>query len=74
MVEEELDRYRCVGDDGSYVTVIDRRHVYLVRNGQGSRRQLGARRLALDTGEAVRYIDSETFEAVETGELLRRLG
>ena len=37
------------------------------------RRYPGARRLALSTGEQVRYIDVSTFEIIVTGELLSRI-
>ncbi|HWK34653.1 hypothetical protein [Sphingomonas sp.] len=70
---EELARYRCVGDDGTELVVLDRRHVHVTRGDQGARRQLGARRLSLISGAAVRYIDATTFELVETGEILRRI-
>ncbi len=73
MMEEALARYRCAGDDGTYVTVVDYRHVAIEAGATGVRRRPGARRLALTTGEAVRYIDAQTFEIVASGELLRRL-
>ncbi|MFK3888816.1 hypothetical protein [Sphingomonas sp. NPDC079357] len=69
-MEEESARYRCEGDDGSSLTVMEYRHV-----GQGNtdrRRYPGARRLILSTGEPVRYIDAVTFEVIGTGELVRR--
>jgi hypothetical protein len=71
-MEEELGRHRCVGDDGGIVTVIEARHVDVIPGASGTRVYPGARRLALSTGEAVRYIDSETFEVIDSGELLRR--
>lgn len=71
---EELGRYRCVGDDGTRLTVVEYRYVHVTRDKSGTRRHLGARQLALETGEAVRYIDAETFEVIDSGELLRRLG
>jgi hypothetical protein len=65
-MEEELARYRCQGDDGAFLTVIEYRHVDVVCAATG------ARRLGLSTGEPVRYIDAETFEVIASGELLRR--
>src|SRR3546814_13098938 len=76
MMEEALAHYRCAGDDGTYVTVVDYRHVAIEQGAAGTtgvRHRPGARRLALTTGEAVRYIDARTFEVVVSGELLRRL-
>lgn len=71
-MEEELSRHRCTGDDGAAVTVIEYRHVDVTSGASGTRTYPGARRLMLSTGEAVRYIDSETFEVIASGELLRR--
>lgn len=72
-MEEALAHYRCAGDDGTYVTVVEHRHVAIEKGPAGVRHRPGARRLALTTGEAVRYIDAQTFEVVASGELLRRL-
>ena len=72
-MEEVLARHRCLGDDGTPLTVVERRHLRSVEGAAGPRRQIGARRLELEDGTAVRYIDAETFEVVATGELLRRL-
>jgi len=71
-VEEERSRHRCTGDDGASVTVIEYRHAATIPAASGTRIYPGARRLALSTGEAVRYIDAETFEVIASGELLRR--
>ncbi|MCM8730426.1 hypothetical protein ACFO8O_05520 [Hephaestia sp. GCM10023244] len=72
-MEEALAHYRCASDDGTYVTVVDYRHVAIETGPAGVRYRPGARRLALTTGEAVRYIDARTFEIVASGELIRRL-
>lgn len=69
-MEEESARYRCQGDDGSSLTVLEYRHVG--RTEDGRRRYPGARRLVLSTGEPVRYIDAVTCEVIDTGELVRR--
>jgi hypothetical protein len=71
-LEEALSRHRCVGDDGAILTVIEYRHVETILGASGTRIYPGARRLALSSGEAVRYIDRETFEVIGSGELLRR--
>jgi hypothetical protein len=72
-MEEVLARYRCIGDDGTRLVVVERRHMQTVEGPAGARRQIGARRLALEDGAAVRYIDAGLFEVIDTGELLRRL-
>ena len=71
-MEEESARYRCEGDDGSLITVLEFRHFDCAETESGRRRYPGARRLALSTGEPVRYIDLTTFEIIGSGELLRR--
>lgn len=73
MVEEELARYRCSGDDETYLTVVEYRFVDIARLEGKVRRRLGATRLTLTDGEPIRYVDPQTFEIIRTGELLRRL-
>ena len=69
MIEEmEIARYRCTGDDGGLLTVIERQRFSSVHTAAGIRRVPGARWLALGSGEVVRYIDNCTFEVVITGE------
>ena len=71
-MEKEFARYRCEGDDGSPITVLEFHHFDRVETEAGRRRYPGAQRLALSTGEPVRYIDPASFEVIGTGELLRR--
>lgn len=71
-MEQEVERIKCVGDDASQLTIIEFRYTAVLPGSRGIRILPGARRLALSTGEAVRYIDRDTFEVVCTGELLRR--
>ncbi|MBY8822814.1 hypothetical protein [Sphingomonas colocasiae] len=70
---EELARYRCIGDDGTRVAVVEYRYVHLARSSTGTRRHLGATKLTLETGEPVRYIDEACFEVIDSGELIRRI-
>lgn len=72
-MEKETGRWRCRTEDESSVTVIEYQHIAAPAAGEPYRLYPGARRLALSTGEAARYIDARTFEIVETGELLHRL-
>jgi hypothetical protein len=73
VMEKEIAQWRCRTDDESVVTVIEYQHVAVPAPGAPERRYPGARRLALTTGEAVRFIDATTFEIVESGELLSRI-
>src|SRR3546814_4719950 len=46
MMEEALAHYRCAGDDGTYVTVVDYRHVAIEQGAAGTtgvRHRPGAR-------------------------------
>jgi hypothetical protein len=72
-MQEKLARHRCIGDDGTPLVVIEWRHVREQRGAKGVRRQIGARRLALEDGAEVRVIDATLFEVVASGELLRRI-
>lgn len=72
-MEREIARWRCATEDESGAVVIEYQHVPAPVRGVPPRDYPGARRLALSTGEQVRYIDAATFEIVETGELLRRI-
>jgi hypothetical protein len=72
-MEKEIARWRCRAEDESFVTVIEYQHVAAPAPGAPPRHYPGARRLALSTGEAARYIDAAIFELVETGEMLRRI-
>ncbi len=60
-------------EDHSIVTVIEYQHVAAPVPGAAARHYPGARRLALASGAAVRYIDARTFEVIDGGELLRRI-
>jgi hypothetical protein len=72
-MEREIARTRCATGDESIVIVIEYQHVATPVPGASVRHHPGARRLALATGEAVRYIDARTFEVIDSGELLARI-
>jgi hypothetical protein len=72
-MEREIARWRCATDDESIVTVVEYQHVAVPDADAPARHYPGARRMALTTGEAVRYIDADTVEVIATGELLRRI-
>lgn len=70
---EECARHRCIGDDGTALTVIEYRHIFTTSEGSTSRRRPGAAWLALADGEPVRYIDAQRFEVIGSGEMIRRV-
>lgn len=71
-MEREVSRTRCVGDDGSPLVVIEYQHIERRSTDTGGRIYPGARRLALASGEPVRSLGDGIWEAIETGEVLRR--
>ncbi len=68
---EEVARHRCIGDDGTPLFVVERRHVFTTQGESGTRHYPGAASTMLLDGEPVRYIDTRTFAVIATGELLR---
>ncbi|WP_093299635.1 hypothetical protein [Sphingomonas sp. NFR04] len=72
-IEEELDRFAAIGDDGSWLTVIAYRLVDTLDTPRGPRRLLGARAWRLSTSEPLLLVDSATYLVPATGELVRRL-
>lgn len=72
MLEREISRTSCVGDDGSPLTVIDYQHIDRRQTDGGERTYPGARRSALASGEAVRPLGDGVWEVIATGEVLRR--
>lgn len=72
LLVEETARYRCVGDDGSTLVVVEYRHLRIAQGENGTRNQIGGAWTELLTGEMLRYIDAETFELISTGELIKR--
>lgn len=71
-VEREIGRWFCSAEEGRGVWVVEHQFFAVPETDQPQRHHPGARRLALTTGEPVRYIDGDTFEVVETGELIVR--
>jgi hypothetical protein len=71
-VEREISRTRCVGDDGSPLVVIEYQHIERRSTDTGERIYPGSRRLALASGEPVRSLGDGIWEAISTGEVLRR--
>lgn len=71
-VERETATYKVMGDDDTCLIVKQYSYRRTQDTGSGRRTYPGSRRLALLSGEAVRYIDSLTFEVIATGEMLRR--
>jgi len=71
-MEEELDRVRVVGDDGSWLVAIELRLLDHVTTKRGVRRRIGRRVWRLASGEALDIIDKDLFIVSTSGEMLRR--
>lgn len=70
----ETGRFRALGDNGNYYTVIEWQEFVPARATEPAP---GARRLCLRCGGRVRAADEHgrgCFEIVEAGELIRRIG
>jgi hypothetical protein len=72
MMEREIARTPCIGDDGSPLVVIEYQHVERRQTESGERSYPGARRWALASGEPVRPLGAGVWEVIATGEVLRR--
>ncbi len=70
---EVLREFRVVGDDGSWLKVLELRHHSEIETAHGVRRLIGSRDFLLSTGEAVRSLGRDLFEVIATGELLQIL-
>jgi len=73
MMEREVSRSRCVGDDGSPLVVIEYQHVERRQTDSGERSYPGARRWALASGEPVQPLGDGIWEAIATSEVVRRV-
>lgn len=71
--EQELDRFGVVGDDGSWLTVVEARLIRHRRTDRGEQIDIGARAWRLSTGEPLTVVDAENFVVRASGEGLRRL-
>ena len=68
MIEKkELERIECRDDEGRSLTVIRFRFFEIVETGKGTRKRPGAIGLELTTGEALRQVDKNCFEVIDTG-------
>lgn len=70
--EEELDRVRATGDDGSWLTAVEVRLVEFRSTRKGPRRVLGRCAWHLNTDEALDLVDKGTFIVRANGEMLTR--
>ncbi len=73
-MEKEISRVEARADNGTTYTVIEYQKIIETRllSGQMSRAS-GTKRFALSNGGSVNYRDPETFEIVQTGEVIRKI-
>jgi hypothetical protein len=70
----ETDRFSARGDGGANYTVIEYREVLTETPLRGRRAEaLGARDYRLSDGRHVNWIDNETFQILDTNEVIRKV-
>lgn len=71
---EESGRWKATSDNGTVHTVIEYQAIEVFRPISGpSTRLKGVRSLYLSDGRAVNYIDADTFQIVDTDEVIRKV-
>ncbi|MDO8531902.1 MAG: hypothetical protein Q7T26_07015 [Dehalococcoidia bacterium] len=72
--EVEAGRFRVVTDDGRLFVIVEYQEFIPVGTLTSRHEEIpGMKRLATSTGFHVNFIDSTTFEIVETGERVRKV-
>jgi hypothetical protein len=70
----EIRRFFAVADDGTEYVIVEHQEIIDAAHHGDKRAGLpGMKRLATLDGRAVNYIDSETFQIVETDEIVRKI-
>ena len=73
-MEQEIGRCTAVADDGTMYTVITYQHFTRSNLISGPQQWIpGTKHMALLNGESVNYIDDETFQIVQTDEIIRKV-
>jgi hypothetical protein len=72
-MQEEIERFKAISDDGAEFTVIRHRSIIESRaNSEPPTRSKGIPQLTLTDGRIVNQIDPETYQIVETNQIIRR--
>ncbi|WP_256753316.1 hypothetical protein [Mesorhizobium sp. Mes31] len=70
----ESDRFQARSANGNIYTVIEHQNIIEMRMLDGTtQRAKGTRSLYLSNGQSVNHIDENTFQIVETDEIIRRV-
>ena len=73
-MEELIDRFEAVSDDGQQFTVDVYQDVTTTRTLNGAASQIrGLKRVALSDGRDVNRIDEKTFKIVSTDQVIRKV-
>ena len=71
---EEIGRFRAISDDGEEFTVIQyRSNIESRAHSEPPTRSKGIAQLTLTDGRIVNQIDPETYQIVETNQIIRRI-
>jgi len=74
-MRKEINRYRCIGDNGREYTVIEYQNVIRTQLKSGPPQDvLGTKDWCLSDGGEVNFADENTFQIVLTDELVRKIG
>jgi hypothetical protein len=73
MMENLVDRFLAVDDDGKEYTVFEYREIIEDNKLEAGGPRLGLPRFALDDGSAVTLCDAETFKIVLTDKIIRKV-
>lgn len=73
-MRKEVNRYRCRGEDGSEYTVIERQTFTNFRPMSGPSQNVGgALDWILSDGRDVNFVDDDTFQILDTDEVIRKI-
>lgn len=72
-MEKLVDRFQAVDEDGNKYEIEIHQEIRVVRHQHGSAEIPGGRRATTSTGLALRTRDGQTFQVVNTGQILRKI-
>ena len=73
-MERETGRFRAVSDDGEGFIVIECQRIIETRTFTGTLITKGLKRFRLSDGSSVNRLDPETFQIVQTQQIIRKVG
>lgn len=68
-----IDKFQAVDENGSFVELVISQEMISVKHQTGSDVLPGMKEVFTSTGLCVNRIDDETFQVVQTGQILRKV-